>query len=213
MAITASSINASIGLPPHLAPSVTSGHYWVAVGIVVAALGRSFPDFVLQSLLGLPLVLFVLACLFGVQGGNRLVRALALFVGGFVLLHPKLGLKLLHGSAAVGFGVAALGLPEFYTSWTVRVRRRLIAWVGLRRLRSLVTSAVVDRDQDAQGMQRRLLVWDFVDDEPVVAVEVVCPSTGQDYLLRVPPTVRYCADAVAWTFEMSVGSYHPQFET
>lgn len=180
--------------------------------MVVAALGRSFPDFVLQSLVGLPLALFVLACFFGLQGGNRPGRALALLLGGFVLLHPILGLKLLHGTAAVGFGVAAVGLPEFYTNWTVRVRRRLVAWVGLKRLRSLVTAAVVDRDQDAQGMQRRLLVWDFVDDEPVVAVEVVCPSTGQDYLLRVPPTMTHCADAVAWTFEMSVGSYHPQLE-
>ncbi|GMU56704.1 MAG: hypothetical protein AMXMBFR33_58500 [Candidatus Xenobia bacterium] len=192
---------------------MTSGHYWVAVGMVVAALGRSFPDFVLQSLLGLPLALLVLTCLFGLQGGNRLGRALALLVAGLVMLHPKLGIKLLHGSAAVGFGVAAVCLPEFYTSWTVRVRRRLVAWVGLKNLRSLSTAAVVDRDQDAQGMQRRLLVWDFVDDEPIVAVEVVCPSTGQDYLLRVPPTMVRCADAVAWTFEMSVGSYHPQLET
>ncbi|MCE7869040.1 hypothetical protein DYH09_01550 [bacterium CPR1] len=181
--------------------------------MVAAALGRSFPDFVLHSLLGLPLALFVLTCLFGLQDENRLGQAFALLAGGYVMLHPSLRLKLLHGLPAVGFWVAAVCLPDLYTSWAVRVRRRLVARVGLKRLRSLITAEVADRDQDAQGMQRRLLVWDFVDDEPIVAVEVVCPSTGQDYLLRVPPTTRCCADAVAWTFEMSVGSYHPQLET
>lgn len=181
--------------------------------MVVAALGRSYPDFVLQCLLGLPLALLVLGCLFGLGNDRGLGRALCLLVAGFFLLHPKLGFRTLYGVAAFGFGVAALGLPDLYTSLAVRVRRRLVAWVGLKTLRSLISAVVADRDQDAQGMQRRLLVWDFVDDEPIVAVEVVCPSTGQDYLLRVPPTMRCCADAVAWTFEMSVGSYHPLLET
>lgn len=50
-------------------------------------------------------------------------------------------------------------------------------------------------------------------DEPVVAVEVVCPSTGEDYLLRVPPETRTCREAVAWTFSLPSYQYAPLLET
>ena len=31
-------------------------------------------------------------------------------------------------------------------------------------------------------------------------VKVICPSTGRNYFLRVPPTIARADDAVAWTF-------------
>ena len=33
----------------------------------------------------------------------------------------------------------------------------------------------------------------------LVAVQVTRPSTGREYLLRVPPGMTTCAQAVAWT--------------
>ncbi|MGH2367599.1 MAG: DUF6745 domain-containing protein [Chloroflexota bacterium] len=45
--------------------------------------------------------------------------------------------------------------------------------------------------------------------EVVVAVRVVCPSTGRIYLLRVPPTCQTAHEAVAWTFGRDTGDYAP----
>ena len=89
---------------------------------------------------------------------------------------------------------------------TVPVRRFLVARLGLRRLQRWVACEVIDTDAGA-----RLLKWDFARDEAVVGVEVRCPSTGEVYVLRVPPNVRTCNQALAWTF--NVPSYGPLKET
>jgi hypothetical protein len=36
------------------------------------------------------------------------------------------------------------------------------------------------------------------DDEDLVCVSVICPSTGRQYVIRVPPTVTTCHQAIAW---------------
>jgi hypothetical protein len=48
--------------------------------------------------------------------------------------------------------------------------------------------------------------------DPVVAVLVKCPSTGRDYVLRVPPTMKSAREAVAWTFGMKAEEYQPIFQ-
>lgn len=75
---------------------------------------------------------------------------------------------------------------DAYRSWIPEFLRSL----GLGTARQAVT------------LQRRLLSIDTPHDPDrrVVAVEVVCPSTGRRYLLRVPPSMRTCTQAVAWTF-------------
>jgi hypothetical protein len=50
-------------------------------------------------------------------------------------------------------------------------------------------------------------------DEPVVAVQVRCPSTGHDYTLRVPPDITTCDEALAWTFNLPPNGYLPRVET
>ena len=55
-----------------------------------------------------------------------------------------------------------------------------------------------DRDTDSGGA-RELLCVEVPGDEPLVCVSVRCPSTGRHYLLRMPPDVTSCAQAVAWT--------------
>lgn len=45
--------------------------------------------------------------------------------------------------------------------------------------------------------------------EPVRAVRVQCPTTGREYLLRVPPTVATAHEAVAWTFGLTAEEYRP----
>ena len=43
-------------------------------------------------------------------------------------------------------------------------------------------------------------------------VKVVDANAKQTYLLRVPPTVRTCKEAVAWTFGMKADEYGPKVE-
>jgi hypothetical protein len=45
--------------------------------------------------------------------------------------------------------------------------------------------------------------------DPVVAVHVNCPSTGRNYVLRVPPTMKSAREAAAWTFGMTAEEYQP----
>ena len=45
---------------------------------------------------------------------------------------------------------------------------------------------------------RRLLLKRMADDEDMVFLEVVCPSTGKQVLLRVPPGTSSCHQAAAW---------------
>ncbi len=64
----------------------------------------------------------------------------------------------------------------------------------------------------------RLYRRNVPDDEPIVMVELVNASPELDgslktYMLRVPPTVRTCREAVAWTFGLSVEQWQPAMET
>ncbi|MGK4422445.1 DUF6745 domain-containing protein, partial [Klebsiella pneumoniae] len=64
----------------------------------------------------------------------------------------------------------------------------------------------------------RLYRRNVPDDEPIVMVELVNASPELDgslktYMLRVPPTVRTCREAVAWTFGMTVDQWQPAMET
>ncbi|HEX7380479.1 MAG TPA: hypothetical protein VF278_25420 [Pirellulales bacterium] len=45
-------------------------------------------------------------------------------------------------------------------------------------------------------------------------VVVRCPSTGQQYVLRVPPNMRTCRQAIAWTAGFDdAEKYQPLLET
>lgn len=69
----------------------------------------------------------------------------------------------------------------------------------------------IQTDQDGKRVLYRI---DWRDDEPIVAVKVQCPSTGQIYFLRVPPAIKTCRAAVAWTFGFDkVSTYQPLLET
>lgn len=49
--------------------------------------------------------------------------------------------------------------------------------------------------------------------EPITAVIVKCPSTGETYSLRVPPHMRSAREAVAWTFGLRYHEYRPVAES
>lgn len=92
-------------------------------------------------------------------------------------------------------------------------RRVLIARMGLERFLHELGGLVLDRDRDAGG-ERQLLSVPLPDDEPIHALRVRCPSTGHQYVLRVPPHLRTCRRAAAWLAGFDhERDYHPLLET
>lgn len=88
------------------------------------------------------------------------------------------------------------------------MRKLLLARMTLLRFMKLARSRVIHRDRG-----RALLAVNQPHGPPVTAVQVVCASTGKEYLLRVPPYMITCAAAVAWTFGMDPTVYSPVIET
>ena len=107
--------------------------------------------------------------------------------------------------------------PDTITSQQVlaernaEVRRVMIERMGLDRFISQANGRVLHTDQDGKRVLHRI---QMEGDEPIVAVQVQCPSTGQVYFLRVPPQMDKCDKAVAWTFGFErVEEYQPIMET
>ena len=93
----------------------------------------------------------------------------------------------------------------------VEVRRIMIERYGVDHLLAKTHPQCLDVDQ---GGQRALYQLRLSHDEPIVAVKVRCPSTNQVYFLRVPPAIRTCRAAVAWTFGFErADEYQPMIET
>jgi hypothetical protein len=85
------------------------------------------------------------------------------------------------------------------------VRRVMIERFGMERYIREAKATVLHADTDGLGQPRRLLHVPRRDDTPLVVVEVTNSTPEPDgsrhrFLLRVPPQMRTCQQAVAWTF-------------
>ena len=98
----------------------------------------------------------------------------------------------------IAFFPETLTGAEVLAEPNTEVRRVMIERVGFEKFLREVNAEVIDKDRDPGG-ERRLLRVPLADDEPIVVVSVICPSTGRQYIVRVPPTMRTCRQAVAWT--------------
>lgn len=76
-------------------------------------------------------------------------------------------------------------------------RRVLIDCYGYGRFLRDANAEVLDKDQD-RGGERQLLRMKLDGDEDLVAMACFCPSTGNQYVIRVPPTTPTCHHAAAW---------------
>ena len=111
--------------------------------------------------------------------------------------------------------------PEGITAWSViternaEVARVMRIRMGEERFVREAEFAVLHEDVDGRGGKRRLLSIDAPNhpDRVMRWVEVVCPSTDHQYLLRVPPAMKRCDEAVAWTVGLDVKEYAPVKET
>ena len=105
-------------------------------------------------------------------------------------------------------------VQEVKAQTNVEVRRIMMTRMGFERFLSEVGARAIDHDTDRRGQPRILVQWSPGHGlETEAYVEVTCPSTGHVYHLRVPPTIRTCAAAVAWTFGLPVDEYAPIQET
>ena len=97
----------------------------------------------------------------------------------------------------IAFRPETITVAEVLGERNAERRRVLLERFGFERFMLEAGAAVVDRDRDAGG-ERQLLRLKLKGDEDLVCVAVSCPSTGRRYLLRVPPDMRTCRQAVAW---------------
>jgi hypothetical protein len=113
----------------------------------------------------------------------------------------------------IAFRPETITAGEILAQRNAELRRVLLERVGFERFMREAGAEVLDRDRDAGG-DRQLLRVKLEGDEDLVCVSVLCPSTGRQYILRVPPRTRTCRQAVAWTAGFSDPElYKPLTET
>ena len=94
----------------------------------------------------------------------------------------------------------------------VELRRVMLERVGMEWFIDRAQAEQLDADRDPGGERKLLRIR--MADESLVCVQVQCPSTGNRYILRVPPDMRSCRQAVAWTAGFSdPDHYQPIQET
>ena len=113
----------------------------------------------------------------------------------------------------IAFYPEMITVEEILQERNAELRRVLLERVGFEWFVSHTQAEVLDVDRDASG-ERRLLRIPLEGAEDLVCVSVRCPSTNRQYVLRVPPAMRTCRQAVAWTagFE-DPDQYQPLMET
>jgi hypothetical protein len=115
--------------------------------------------------------------------------------------------------ARIAFEPGTITAAEVLGERNVELRRVLLERMGYEAFLQHAQARIVDRDEDAGG-ERRLLRVPLPDDEDLVCVAVICPSTGRQYLIRVPPAMRSCRQAAAWIAGFdNPDDYRPVAET
>ena len=113
----------------------------------------------------------------------------------------------------IAFHPEQLRVEEILREGNIERRRVMLERFGAEHFMQAAGASVLDSDTDAGG-KRELLSVALANDEPMVCVSVRCPSTGRQYLLRVPPGMQTCRQAVAWTAGFDTpDAYQPREET
>ena len=113
----------------------------------------------------------------------------------------------------IAFHPERLNHGEILAEGNAEVRRVMMERFGLDRFMRDADAKVLDADTDAGG-PRRLLRIEIPNDEALVCVSVISPSTKHHFMLRVPPAMQTCRQAVAWTAGFEIPEdYRPILET
>lgn len=95
------------------------------------------------------------------------------------------------------FNATTITAEEILAEENVERRRVLLELMGYEAFFKDANATVLDSDRDAGG-ERRLLKVPMERDEDLVCISVICPSTGHQFIIRVPPNMKSCRGAVAW---------------
>ena len=91
------------------------------------------------------------------------------------------------------------------------VRRALRNLYGTARFLKDAGATVIS-DSPSHGAKLLSLRIDG-DPEDIRMAELTCPSTGEVYYERVPPTISNCDEALGWRFRLEPQQYKPVWET
>jgi len=89
------------------------------------------------------------------------------------------------------------------------IRSILLVDYGFQKFIEEMKGRIIHKDGDSELISLSMKN----NDEEFKAVKVKDSSTGTIYILRVPPTVKRCREAIAWTFGMEEDEYNPLIET
>lgn len=113
----------------------------------------------------------------------------------------------------IAFHPETISVQEILDERNAELRRVMLERMGYEAFLRETEAEILDRDRDPGG-ERRLLRVKLEGDEDLVCVSVICPSTGRQYLIRVPPTMRTCRQAAAWIAGFdNPDDYRPIVET
>jgi DNA integrity scanning protein DisA with diadenylate cyclase activity len=90
----------------------------------------------------------------------------------------------------------------------LEVRRELLRDFGYERFVNEMKGIVINKDKRGE-----LIKLQVRKEEPMKFVKVKDSSTDREYIIRVPPNMKTCTEALAWTFSMSEQEYRPEKET
>lgn len=99
--------------------------------------------------------------------------------------------------ARIAFQPETITAAEVLAADNAELRRVLLERMGYEAFLQEAKAKLIHQDTDPGG-ERRLLRVPLPDDEDLVCLAVYCPSTGRQYVLRVPPPMRTCHQAAAW---------------
>jgi hypothetical protein len=133
--------------------------------------------------------------------GLRVNRWIELAGSGITSLPAEHGFTLrwrgVRVTERMAFASDSMTGQEILNLENVEMRRVLIERLGYEKFIEQVGGLIRDRDRDAGG-DRQLVYIPFEDDEPLMVLKVICPSTGHTHVLRVPPDMQTCHQAAAW---------------
>ena len=116
-------------------------------------------------------------------------------------------------SEQIVFRPETLTANDVLSERNAEVRRIMLERLGFERFLQLANATILHRDVDLGG-ERRLLKVEMPEDEDLVCVSFLCPSTARQYVVRVPPTIETCHAAVAWMAGFdNPDDYKPVVET
>lgn len=113
----------------------------------------------------------------------------------------------------VAFHPESMTVDEVLGERNAERRRVLLDRYGYGRFLRDSQAEVLSSDVDPGG-PRALLRVELANDEPLVALSCYCPSTGRQYMIRVPPATTTCHQAAAWIAGFdNPNDYRPLIET